>query len=151
MLQGTPIAFSGAPGAPEAPPAPYSAISAERRITAYMARMPRSSQPTPYASAFMAPPAWPMYMPSQMPRPPTQPSFMQAQFEELDKQYQDLEAPELEVQRSMSQTHNLNTLRDARVRSATSVRGSKHTRGQEQAPRHASSQLAFQTPSGAPL
>ena len=81
-----------------------------------------------------------------MPRPPTQPSFMQAQFEELAKQYQDLEAPELELQRSMSQTHNLNTLRDARVWSATSVRGSKHTRGKEQAPRHASTPVKPEAP-----
>ena len=35
-----------------------------------------SSQPTPYAGAFMAPPAWPMYMPSYMPRPLTQPPLM---------------------------------------------------------------------------
>ena len=86
--------------------------------------MPWSSQPTPYASAFMAPPAWPIYMPSYMPRPPTQPPFMQAQFEELARQRQDLEAPELEVL-CMSRTHDLNAVRDARVRLATSVRGSK--------------------------
>ena len=44
-------------------------------------------------------------------------------------------------------------MRNARVGSATSVRGNKHTRGQEQAPELASSQLASQrsqTPSGGP-
>ena len=114
--------------------------------------MPWSSQPIPYASTFMTPPAWPMYMPSYMPRPPTQLPFMQAQFKELAWQRKDIEARELEVQR-MSQTHNLNSVRDARIRSATSVRGNKHTRGKEQAPGHASSQLASQrsqTPLGAP-
>ena len=50
------------------------------------------------------------------------------------------EARELKVQ-CMSRTHNLNAVRAARVRSATSVRGSKRTRGKEQAPMHASSQL----------
>ena len=45
---------------------------------------------------------------------------MQAQFEELARQHQDIEARELEVQR-MSQTLNLNAVRDARG-SATSVR-----------------------------
>ena len=108
-----------------------------------MASMPWSSQSTPYASAFMAPPAWPLYMFSYMPRPPTQLPFMQAQFEELARQCQDIEARELKVQ-CMSRTHNLNAVRDARVRSATSVRGSKCTRGKEQAPGHASSQLASQ-------
>ena len=91
--------------------------------------MPWSSQSTPYASAFMAPPAWPMYMPGCMPRPPTQPPFMQAQFEELIRQRQDIEARDLEVISKLYQTHNLNAVRDDRIRSATSVRGSKHTRG----------------------
>ena len=53
----------------------------------------------------------------------------------------------------MSQTFNLNAVRDARVRSATSVRGSKHTHGKEQAPECASYQLASlqsQTPLVAP-
>ena len=51
----------------------------------------------------------------------------------------------------MSRTHYLNAVRDARVRSATSVRGSKCTHGKEQAPECASSHLASQqsqTPSG---
>ena len=51
----------------------------------------------------MAPPAWPMYMP-----------FMQAQFEELARQHEDIEVRELEVQ-PMSRTHNLNAVRNARV------------------------------------
>ena len=77
---------------------------------------------------------------------------MQAQFEELARHRQDIEARELKVQR-MSRTHNLNAVRDARVRSATSIRGSKRTHGKEQAPERASSQLPSyrsQTPSGAP-
>ena len=53
--------------------------------------MPLSSQLKPYTCALMAPPAWPMYMPSYMPRPPTQPPFMQAQFEELARQCKDIE------------------------------------------------------------
>ena len=61
----------------------------------------------------MAPPAWPMYMPSYMPRPPTQLPFLQDQFEELPRQHQDIEVRELEVQ-CMSRTHNLNAVRDAR-------------------------------------
>ena len=88
-LPGAPIAFSCAPGAPVAS--------------------------TPYASAFKAPPAWPMYMPCYMPRPLTQPLFIQAQFEELARQHQDIEARELEVQR-MSRTLNLNAVRNARIR-----------------------------------
>ena len=67
-------------------------------------------------------------MPSCMPRPLTQPTFMQAQFEELARQHQDIEALELEVKR-MSRTLNRNAVRNARVRSATSVRGSKRTCG----------------------
>ena len=114
-----------------------------------MASMQWPSQPTPYASAFMAPPAWPMYMPCYMPRPPTQPPFMQAQFEGVPRQRQDLEARELEVQ-LMSCTHNLNAVRDARVRSATSVRGSKHSREKEQLASQLASQRS-QPPSGATL
>ena len=56
-----------------------------------------------------------------MPRPPTQPPFLQAQFEEITRQHQKVQ--ELKVQR-MSRTHNLNAVRDARVRSATFGRGS---------------------------
>ena len=117
-----------------------------------MANIPCSSQPRPNASAFLAPPVWPMYMLNHMPRPLTQPPFMQAQFEELARQRQDIEARELEVQR-MSRTRNLNAVRDARVRSVTSFRGSKCTSGKEQAPGCVVSQLAShrsQTPPGAP-
>ena len=74
--------------------------------------MPWPNQPTPYASACMAPPAWPMYMPSYMPWPPTLPAFMQAEFEELARQHQDLEACELKVQLT-TRTCNLNAVRDA--------------------------------------
>ena len=114
--------------------------------------MPWSSQPMPYASTFMAPPAWPMYinMPSYVPRSLTQPPFMQAQFEELARQREDIEVRELVVQRM---SHNLNVVRNARVRSATSVRGNKCTHDKEQAPGLAGSQSALQrsqTPSGAP-
>ena len=78
---------------------------------------------------------------------------MQSEFEELASQRQDLEARELELQR-MTRTHNFNAVRDARVATATSVAGSRHSRKKEQAPRRASSQIASQrsqTPSGAPL
>ena len=48
MLRGAPIVFSGAPGAPQG-----AALQP-------IAGVPWPSQATPYASAFMAPPAWPM-------------------------------------------------------------------------------------------
>ena len=50
---------------------------------------------------------------------------MQAEFEELARQRQDLEARELEGQR-MTQTCNLNAVRDAGVATAASVPGSRH-------------------------
>ena len=59
-------------------------------------------------------------MRSYMPRPPTQQAFMQDEFEELDRQCQDLEAHELEVQ-LMTRSCNLFTVRDAGVVTATSV------------------------------
>ena len=37
-------------------------------------------QSTPYASPFMAPPPWPMYMLSYMPRPLTQLPYLQAPY-----------------------------------------------------------------------
>ena len=46
---------------------------------------------------------------------------MQTQFEELASQLQGIEARDLKVYR-MSRTHSLNAVRDARIRSATSVR-----------------------------
>ena len=67
-----------------------------------------------------------MYMPSYMPIPPTQQALMQAEFEELARQRLDLEARELKVQR-MTQTRNLNAVRDARVATATSVAGIRHS------------------------
>ena len=57
-----------------------------------MTVMQWSNQPTSYASPFVAPPAWPMYMPSCMPRPLTHSSFLQAQFEELARRNHDMEA-----------------------------------------------------------
>ena len=75
---------------------------------------------------------------------------MQAEFEELARQRQDLEAQELEVQH-MTRTRNLNAAREARVTNATSAVGSRHYYKKEQAPRCASSQIASQrslTPSG---
>ena len=79
-----------------------------------------------------------------MPRP------MQAEFEELARQHQDLMACELEVQR-MSRTCNLNPVRAAGAATAASVAGSRLSRKNEQASRKASSQIVSkrsQTPSG---
>ena len=53
----------------------------------------------------------------------------------------------------MTRNRNLNAVRDARVTTATSAAGSRHSHKKEQAPRHASSQIASQrslTPSRAP-
>ena len=96
-----------------APPMPYGAM--QSATLQPIASMPWSSPPTPYASAFMAPPAGLMYVPSYMPGPLTQQPLMQAQFEEIARQQQDIEAREIEVQR-ISRSQNLNTVRDARVR-----------------------------------
>ena len=109
-------------------------------------------RPTSYASPFVAPPPWPMYMPnvSYMPRPLTQPPFLQAQFEELARRNQDMEACELEIQR-MSRSLNLKAVKKARAK-PTMPRGSRDKRG-EQTPVNVSTQLApqrSQTPSGAP-
>ena len=92
---------------------------AERRGTTLqpMAGTSWPSQPTPYAGGFMAPPAWPTYMPSYMPWPTAQQALMQAEFEELVRQHHDLEARELKVQ-CMTRTRNLNAVRDARVTTA---------------------------------
>ena len=84
------------------------------------------------------------------PRPHTQQAFMQAEFEELVRQRQDLEARELEVQR-MIKTCNLNAVRDTGVATAASVPGSSRSRRKEQAPSRASYQISSkrsQTPSG---
>ena len=152
--------LSGAQGVPGAPGARYSAMQSAghhraKQYCLWQKCPAMASQATPYASAFMAPPSWPMYMTSYMPRPPVQQVSMQAEFEELARQPQDLKARELEVQR-MSRTFNLYTVRDATVMTAASVVGSSHSRTREQAPlkpRHASSQVACQrslTASGAP-
>ena len=77
-----------------------------------------------------------------MSKPPVQQVSMQAEFEELARQRQDLEARELEVQ-GMTRTLNLNAVREARVTTAACVAGSRHSRTKEQAPlkpRHASFQ-----------
>ena len=95
--------------------------------------------------------AWPMYMPSYMPWPKAQQALLQAEFEELARQHQDLEVRKLEVQH-MTRTRNLNAVRDVRVTTATSVAGNRHSHKKEQAPRRASSQIASQksqTPSRA--
>ena len=90
-----------------------------------------------------------------MSRPPVQQVSMQTEFEELARQRQELEARELEVQQ-MTRTLNLNAVPDARVMTAASVTGSRHSCAKEQAPlkpRRASSQVASQrslTPSGSP-
>ena len=76
-----------------------------------------------------------------MHRPPAQQALMQAEFEELARQGQDLEARELEVQR-MTRTRNLNIVREARVTNATSAVGNRPSRKKEQAPRCASSKIA---------
>ena len=81
------------------------------------------SQAMPFASVFIATPSWPMYMPSYMPRPQVQQVSTQAEFKELARQCQDLEARDLEVQQ-MIRTLNLNAERDARVMTAASVVGS---------------------------
>ena len=137
----------GAPGHRQRHMAPYGAIQRARvQQSAAFQGMPWPSQPTPYASAFMAPSAWPVYMPSYMPWP------MQAEFEELARQHQDLMARELEVQR-MTRTCNLNAVRAAGATTTASVAGSKRSHKKEQAPSKASSQIASrrsQTPSGAP-
>ena len=151
MVPGVPTVFSGASGAP---PAPYSAMQSAGapQGAALQPTAGTPSQPTPYASEFMTPPAWPMYIACYMPRAPALQALMQAEFGELARQCQDLEAHKLEVQ-CMTQTPNLNAVRDARVATATSTAVSRHSRRKEQAPRHASSQIASQlsqTPSGAP-
>ena len=76
-----------------------------------------------------------------MPRSPTQPAFMQAEFGELARQRQDLEARELEVQH-MTQTYYLNAVRDAGVATAASVPGSRGSLKKDEAPRRASFQIA---------
>ena len=93
-----------------------------------MAGVPLLSQSIPYPSAYMAPPACPMYMPSYLPRPQMEQSSTQSERELLAMQRQELEARELEVDRRTSAL-NLNAVRDDETRSAVpSVRCSRtHT------------------------
>ena len=71
---------------------------AERRSALQSSAMPPMvgapwlNQTTPYPSAFMAPPAWPMYMPNNLPEPQAAQSSMQVEREELGMQHQELEA-----------------------------------------------------------
>ena len=74
----------------------------------------------------MAPPVWPMYMLSYIPRSPAQQASMQAELEELARQRHDLEARELEVERR-TRAPNLNVVRDARVMTAAPVAGNGHS------------------------
>ena len=53
-----------------------------------MAGAPLLNQSMPYTSAYMAPPAWPMHMPSYLPRPQIQQSSTQAKREQLAMQRQ---------------------------------------------------------------
>ena len=106
--QSIPIMFSGAPGTPAPSRAPLQSAA-----ILPMAGAPWLSQVTPYPSAFMAPLAWPMYIPSYLPKPVAQQSSMQAECEELDRQRHDLEARELEVEQ-LTRALNLNlNVRDA--------------------------------------
>ena len=90
-----------------------------------VAGAPWLNQSRPYPSAYMASPAWPVYMPSCLPQPQAQQSSMQAEYKELAMQRQELEARGLEVERR-TRALNLNAVRDAENRSAaTSVRISR--------------------------
>ena len=119
-----PIMFSGAPGAP----APMQSA-----VILPMPGAPLPSQAMPYPSAFMAPPAWPMYMPHYLPRPQAQQSSMQAEREKLARQRHDLEARELEVE-WITRALNLNAVIDAKAKSAAPMAESSRTCTQEQAP-----------------
>ena len=113
-----------------------------------MVGAPMLNHGSPYPSAYMAPPAWPMFMPSYLPRPQMEQSSTQSEREQLSMQSQELEARELEVKRR-TRALNLNAVRDAEIKSTgPSVRSSRHILlNQEQAPirpKRASSQVAFQ-------
>ena len=150
-----PALYSGGYSTGAPPPAPSSAVQSAGMLP-IAAFQPMTGmqwpQPTPYPSPFVAPTPWPMYMPnvSYMPRPVTRPPFLQAQFEELARRNQDMEARELDIQR-MSRSLNLKAVKKATAK-PTTPRGSRDKRG-EQTPVSASSQLApqrSQTASGAP-
>ena len=129
-----PALYSGGFSSGALPPAPSSAVQSAGVLPS-AAFQPMTGmqwpQPTPYASPFVVPPAWPMYMPnvSYMPRPLTQLPFVQAQFEELARRSQDMEARELEIQR-MSRSLNLKSVKKARAK-PTTHRGSRDKRGDQ--------------------
>ena len=83
-----PMLFPGAPVAP----AHMKSTGAPLQSAAIppMAGAPWLNQSTLYPSSYMAPPAWPMYMPSYLPQPQVQQSSTQAERE----QFQELEARE---------------------------------------------------------
>ena len=120
--------FPGALGAPA------HRRCAEHRCTAMppVVVVPLLSQRTPYPSAYMAPPAWSVYMPSYPPRP--QQSSTQSERELLAE--------------SRTKALNLNAVRDAETRSAfPSGRSSRTLAPQEQAlikPERVSSQATSQ-------
>ena len=91
-----PLLFLGARGSPAAP------VPIQSTAIPPMAGVPLLSQSMPYPSAYMAPPAWPMYMPSYLPRPQMEQSSTQSERELLAMQRQELEARELEVERRNS-------------------------------------------------
>ena len=80
LLPGTPIVFSIRCASSSRGATSAVQHHAERQGTALqpVAGALWPSQATPYASAFMAPPAWPVY--SYMPRPPAQQALMQAEI-----------------------------------------------------------------------
>ena len=86
------------------------------------------NQSTPYPSTYVAPPAWPMCMPSYLPQPQIQQSSAQAELEQLALQSQELEARELEVERR-TRAVNQDAVKGAETKSAApSVRSSRtHT------------------------
>ena len=156
MLPGVPIVFSGTPGAP---PAPYSAMQSAGALQG-TAVQPMVGAPWPIRPCLMLVHLWPLQLGQCKclvtclgPRHSRPLCKLSLKSLPGNRQRQDLEARELEIQR-MTRTRNLNAVRDARVMTATSVAGSRHSRKKEQAPRHASSQIASQrslTPSGAPF
>ena len=119
-----------------AAPAPMQSASVplHRAAMPTMAGVPLLSQSTPHLSAYIAPPAWPMFMPSYLPQPQMEQSSTQAELEQLEMQRQELEARELEVERR-TRAVNLNAVTDAETESASfSVRSSRICTSQEQAP-----------------
>ena len=91
--------FMGAPAAPA--PMQTGEAPLQSPTIPPMAGAPWLNQTTPYPSAFMAPPAWPIYMPNYLPRPQAQQSSTQAKCEELARQCPDLEARALKLNREL--------------------------------------------------